>query len=573
MVERGIQTGMIEIAPLAFMRGRTLSKAAILLDEAQNATAMQMKMFLTRLGEGSRMMVNGDPSQTDLAPGQKSGLSDAIALLCRPRAGRPRALPPRRRRPSRPGARRSSRPTSAPSRRRDRTANDEAEGRIRRPVAAPGATRCRRGRWRARAIAAGAAESGVALARRRGAVRPSRRRRACARAQRALARARQADQRAVASPPSRRREIAKARLLGDIVLAYETVAREAAEEGKPLADHYRHLVVHGFLHLIGFDHERDADAERMEAIGDAHSSATRRRGSLSRRRSFRRPSDERARRIRAQTKSVSLPRRPTRPPPDCSSGCGPCSGSAPASVRDDIEDALDEAETNSDFTPQERAILKNVLGLHEVRVADVMVPRADIISVSVEATLGELLALFRTAGHSRLPVYGETLDDPRGMVHIRDFVDFLASEPSFGLGRTAVGGRTFAGAQGGRRNRDELAAVVGGADLAAGPVRAAVDAGARSAGEDAGLAHAYGAGDRRIRRHRRPGVDRGRGRSDRRRHRGRTRRDRTSRGSPPPARAPSSSKRERASRMFRRRSASTSPRSATPRTSIRSAAC
>ena len=81
MVERGLQTGMIEIAPLAFMRGRTLSKAAILLDEAQNATAMQMKMFLTRLGEGSRMMVNGDPSQTDLAPGQKSGLDDAIRLL------------------------------------------------------------------------------------------------------------------------------------------------------------------------------------------------------------------------------------------------------------------------------------------------------------------------------------------------------------------------------------------------------------------------------------------------------------------------------------------------------------
>jgi phosphate starvation-inducible PhoH-like protein len=83
MVERGIQTGMIEVAPLAFMRGRTLSKAAILLDEAQNATAMQMKMFLTRLGEGSRMMVNGDPSQTDLAPGQKSGLSEAIGLLSR----------------------------------------------------------------------------------------------------------------------------------------------------------------------------------------------------------------------------------------------------------------------------------------------------------------------------------------------------------------------------------------------------------------------------------------------------------------------------------------------------------
>jgi phosphate starvation-inducible protein PhoH and related proteins len=83
MVERGIETGMIEIAPLAFMRGRTLANSLVLLDEAQNATAMQMKMFLTRLGEGSRMVVNGDPTQTDLPRGEKSGLSDAIALLSR----------------------------------------------------------------------------------------------------------------------------------------------------------------------------------------------------------------------------------------------------------------------------------------------------------------------------------------------------------------------------------------------------------------------------------------------------------------------------------------------------------
>jgi phosphate starvation-inducible PhoH-like protein len=81
MVERGMQTGIIEVAPLAFMRGRTLTRACILLDEAQNATSMQMKMFLTRLGEGSRMIVTGDPSQTDLPPGQTSGLSEAVALL------------------------------------------------------------------------------------------------------------------------------------------------------------------------------------------------------------------------------------------------------------------------------------------------------------------------------------------------------------------------------------------------------------------------------------------------------------------------------------------------------------
>jgi phosphate starvation-inducible PhoH-like protein len=80
-VERGIESGMIEIAPLAFMRGRTLSHATIILDEAQNCTSMQMKMFLTRLGEGSQMVVTGDPSQVDLPPGQLSGLKEAIGLL------------------------------------------------------------------------------------------------------------------------------------------------------------------------------------------------------------------------------------------------------------------------------------------------------------------------------------------------------------------------------------------------------------------------------------------------------------------------------------------------------------
>jgi phosphate starvation-inducible PhoH-like protein len=80
-VERALTSGEIEIAPLAFMRGRTLSNSAIILDEAQNTTAMQMKMLLTRLGENSRMVVTGDPSQVDLPPGQTSGLADAVRLL------------------------------------------------------------------------------------------------------------------------------------------------------------------------------------------------------------------------------------------------------------------------------------------------------------------------------------------------------------------------------------------------------------------------------------------------------------------------------------------------------------
>jgi phosphate starvation-inducible PhoH-like protein len=81
IVERALQDGEIEIAPLAFMRGRTLSNAAVILDEAQNTTSMQMKMFLTRLGEHSRMIVTGDPSQVDLPPGQTSGLAEAVKLL------------------------------------------------------------------------------------------------------------------------------------------------------------------------------------------------------------------------------------------------------------------------------------------------------------------------------------------------------------------------------------------------------------------------------------------------------------------------------------------------------------
>lgn len=80
-VERGISTGVIEVAPLAFMRGRTLSNAVVILDEAQNTTSMQMKMFLTRLGENAKMIVTGDPSQVDLPRGERSGLVEALDLL------------------------------------------------------------------------------------------------------------------------------------------------------------------------------------------------------------------------------------------------------------------------------------------------------------------------------------------------------------------------------------------------------------------------------------------------------------------------------------------------------------
>ena len=80
-IAKRLAEGTIEIAPLAFMRGRTLSNAMVILDEAQNTTATQMKMALTRIGEGSRMVITGDLSQTDLPGGVKSGLRDAVEVL------------------------------------------------------------------------------------------------------------------------------------------------------------------------------------------------------------------------------------------------------------------------------------------------------------------------------------------------------------------------------------------------------------------------------------------------------------------------------------------------------------
>lgn len=80
-IARRIAAGDIEIAPIAFMRGRTFTRAAVILDEAQNATVAQMKMFLTRLGEDAHMVVTGDPSQSDLPAGEISGLADAVGLL------------------------------------------------------------------------------------------------------------------------------------------------------------------------------------------------------------------------------------------------------------------------------------------------------------------------------------------------------------------------------------------------------------------------------------------------------------------------------------------------------------
>jgi hemolysin (HlyC) family protein len=103
-------------------------------------------------------------------------------------------------------------------------------------------------------------------------------------------------------------------------------------------------------------------------------------------------------------------------------------GWKPGSVRDDLQVVLD-ASTPDDvgFTAVERTMLRNILSLHERRIADVMVHRADIVAVKRDIPLGELMDRFESAAHSRLVVYNETLDDPEGIVHIRDLLAFMTA--------------------------------------------------------------------------------------------------------------------------------------------------
>src|SRR6195952_407229 len=104
-------------------------------------------------------------------------------------------------------------------------------------------------------------------------------------------------------------------------------------------------------------------------------------------------------------------------------------GWKPGSVRDDLQVVLDTSTPDDvGFSAIERTMLRNILGLHERRIADVMIHRADIVAVKRDISLGELMSLFESAAHSRLVVYNETLDDPEGIVHIRDLLAFMTAK-------------------------------------------------------------------------------------------------------------------------------------------------
>src|SRR6201997_4427996 len=100
------------------------------------------------------------------------------------------------------------------------------------------------------------------------------------------------------------------------------------------------------------------------------------------------------------------------------------------SPRADLELVLTAEQEQSDFSPEEAAMLKNILGLRETRIERIMVQRANIVAVQQDITLAELVRVFEVAAHSRLVVYNDTLDDPAGMVHIRDLIAFMAARAS-----------------------------------------------------------------------------------------------------------------------------------------------
>ncbi|MEM7290830.1 MAG: CBS domain-containing protein, partial [Pseudomonadota bacterium] len=117
-----------------------------------------------------------------------------------------------------------------------------------------------------------------------------------------------------------------------------------------------------------------------------------------------------------------------------------------STIREDLADALSDDEGLAQgFSPEERAMLTSILHLQDKRVEDIMVPRADIIAVSRDISFADLLKVFEESGHSRMPVYEETLDDPRGMVHIRDVLTTISKTSKLTRAEVAKRRRTLPG--------------------------------------------------------------------------------------------------------------------------------
>ena len=564
-VERAIAAEVIEIAPLAFMRGRTLAHAAVILDEAQNTTPMQMKMFLTRLGENARMIVTGDPSQIDLPPNAKSGLVEALRIL----DGVPGIVTVSFndtdvvRHPLVAEIVRAYDGDAREHRLGGASASvDDLEAKAGRASAPPGRRRIaieiivEAGDWPTKPSCRGwpsapstriSAEIGASRRQRASSAWSSPTMPISARSTPAGA-ARTSRPTCCPSRPFRRAAATPCRRCSATSCwpPKRSPPRPPARASRS-TDHITHLIVHGVLHLIGYDHETDAEAEDMEqaerrilaglAIPDPYaitSSGKHQDGDEREHTDCSRPREPAAIPKASSQSSDGPSTRPSTHP----NAAQPAAPDRPSlferltsffrqrngsSLREDIADALAEsASDEAAFSPAERAMLNNILRFREVRVEDVMVPRADIEAVEINTTLGELMNLFEQSGHSRMPVYAETLDDPRGMVHIRDMVAHItrARPRQEGDGTTQEGAGHRRDAQP-RPMSTSPRRSASSALIRDRAVRAALDARLRPDGAHAGDAHADGAGHRRIWRHRRAGLARRHRRDGRRRHRGR----------------------------------------------------
>ena len=207
---------------------------------------------------------------------------------------------------------------------------------------------------------------------------------------------------------------------GDVVLALETIAREAKAQGKSLADHLAHLVVHGVLHLMGYDHEKESGAR---AHGTARGkdpgrpchcrSLSGASGKTAAAGMSENDNDDSgpAGRLRSWLKLKRKDRK------------------REEALRDVIEEIIEEAGAEGEapkneepMTAGERGLLLNIIRLRDLTARDVKVPRADIIAVAENIGFDELLAELNAHGHSRLPVYRESLDDVIGFIHIKDLI-------------------------------------------------------------------------------------------------------------------------------------------------------
>lgn len=136
-------------------------------------------------------------------------------------------------------------------------------------------------------------------------------------------------------------------------------------------------------------------------------------------------------------------------------------GKTPADFRDDLTDALAEDDTDgSGFSAGEREMLNNILGFREISVEDMMIPRADVIGVDMDTSVASLLELFESSGHSRMPVYSGDLDDPRGMVHIRDVLAYITR-----TSRTKKPSRAKPGSAASKKAADNTVLDLGKVDL------------------------------------------------------------------------------------------------------------